>query len=50
MPGLRLTQTQAGALLGLPEPATGWVLERLAKDSFLARSPGGLYMRRQGEL
>jgi len=50
MPGLRLTQTQAGALLGLPEPATGWVLERLAKDGFLARSPGGLYMRRQGEL
>jgi len=50
MPGLRLTQTQAGALLGLPEPATGWVLERLAKDGFLARSPNGLYMRRQGEL
>ena len=39
-----------GALLGLPEPATGWVLERLAKDGFLARSPDGLYMRRQGEL
>ena len=50
MPGLRLTLAQAGALLGLPGPASGWVLERLAKDGFLARSPGGLYMRRQGEL
>lgn len=50
MPGLQLTLAQAGALLGLPGPASGWVLERLAKDGFLARSPDGMFMRRQGEL
>lgn len=48
MPGLRLTPEQACALMGLPEVASGWVLDRLAKDGFLARSPQGLYMRRQG--
>ena len=48
MPGLRLTLEQARTLLGLPEPAAGWVFERLAKDGFLARHPGGMYLRRQG--
>ena len=48
MPELRLTRTQAGALLGLPEPASGWVLERLATDGFLARNPDGVYARRRG--
>jgi len=47
MPGLQLTLTQASALLGLPAPASRWVLERLAKDGFLARNPDGVYMRRQ---
>jgi hypothetical protein len=47
MPCLRLTREQACALLGLPEPASGWVLERLAKDGFLFRTRDGLYMRRQ---
>ena len=50
MPGLQLTLAQAGALLGLPEPASGWVFERLANDGFLARSPDGVYRRRQGGL
>lgn len=48
MPELRLTGTQAGLLLGLPEPTSGWVLERLAKDGFLARNPDGVYARRRG--
>ena len=48
MPGVRLTLEQARTLLGLPEPAAGWVFERLAKDGFLARHPGGVYLRRQG--
>ena len=48
MPGLRVTEEQAQTLLGLPEPASGWVLERLAKDGFLARTPQGVYMRREG--
>ena len=48
MPGLQLTLAQAGPLLGLPEPTPGWVLERLIKDGFLDRNPGGAYRRRQG--
>jgi len=48
MPGLGLTLAQARVLLGLPEPASGWVLERLTKDGFLARNPDGAYMRRRG--
>jgi hypothetical protein len=43
MPGLQLTLAQAGPLLGLPEPTPGWVLERLIKDGFLDRNPGGAY-------
>lgn len=50
MPELRLTRPQAEALLGLPEPASGWVLERLAKDGFLARTPDGVYARRRGSV
>ena len=48
MPGLRVTEEQAQALLGLPKPASRWVLERLAKDGFLACTPQGVYMRREG--
>lgn len=48
MPGLCLTMEQARALLGLPEPASGWVLERLANDGFLARTAQGAYLRREG--
>ena len=47
MPCLRLTPEQAGALMGLPEAASGWVLERLANDGFLYRTHDGLYVRRQ---
>ena len=46
MPCMRLTPEQAGALLGLPEPASSWVLDRLAADGFLARTPQGAYIRR----
>ena len=48
MPGLRLTLVQASSLLGLPHPASGWVLERLANDGFLVRTAQGVYMRREG--
>ena len=48
MPGLRLTRLQASSLLGLPQPASGWVLERLANDGFLVRTPQGAYVRREG--
>ena len=48
MPGLRLTQQQACALFGLPGSTSGWVLERLANDGFLVRTPHGVYMRREG--
>ena len=50
MPGLHLTLHQARALLGLPEPASGWVLEQLAKDGFLTRSADGGYVRRDGSV
>jgi hypothetical protein len=46
MPGLRLTVQQARALLGLSEPASSWVLERLVNDRFLTRTEQGEYMRR----
>jgi len=47
MPGLQVTRDQARAFFGLPEPASAWVLERLAKDGFLFRTAGGHYRRRQ---
>ena len=46
MPCMRLTAGQASALLGLPEPASTWVLERLAREGFLSRTPQGEYLRR----
>ena len=48
MPCMRVTTEQARALLGLDEPASSWVLERLAEEGFLARTPQGEYMRRSG--
>lgn len=48
MPCMRLTAEQACALLGLHEPASEWVLERLEKDGFLSRTPQGEYVRRSG--
>ena len=48
MPGLQLTSTQARSLLGLPELASGWVLERLTKDGFLFRTADGTYRRSHG--
>lgn len=46
MPGMRLTSQQAESLLGLPDPVSTWVLDRLSTDGFLARTPQGEYMRR----
>ena len=46
MPGMRVTPGQASALLGLKEPAVGWVLDRLANEGFLSRTQQGEYMRR----
>jgi len=46
MPGLRLTREEAKALLGLQDSASIGVLDRLAQEGFLWRSPQGEYMRR----
>jgi hypothetical protein len=46
MPSLRVTLKQAGRLFGLPEPASVWVLRRLANDGFLMCTPRGEYVRR----
>jgi hypothetical protein len=46
MPCIRVTERQACALLGLDAPAVGWVLERLAREGFLARTAQGEYIRR----
>jgi hypothetical protein len=43
---MRVTAGQASALLGLQEPASTWVLERLAREGFLSRTPQGEYLRR----
>ena len=47
MPCLRVTAQQARTLLGLQEPASHWVLERLAEEGFLAKTPQGEYVRRR---
>lgn len=46
MPCLRVTPAQAGALFGLPDPATIWVLSRLVCDGVLERTSDGAYLRR----
>ena len=46
MPCMRVTAAQARALLGLSEPASEWVLARLAEEGFLVRTPQGEYVRR----
>jgi hypothetical protein len=46
MPCMRITSEQASTLLGVQEPALTWVLERLARDGFLSRTPQGEYVRR----
>jgi predicted transcriptional regulator of viral defense system len=48
MPCMRVTAEQASALLGLQQPASRWILERLARDGFLSRTAQGEYMRRNG--
>jgi hypothetical protein len=50
MPCIRVTPEQARTLLGLSEPASSWVLRRLADEGFLARTPQGEYVRRSDEL
>jgi len=46
MPGLRLTVAQARRLFGVGQPACERLLERLVDAGFLARTRGGLYVRR----
>jgi hypothetical protein len=46
MPCMRVTPEQACALLGLQQPVSAWVLERLADEGFLSRTGKGEYMRR----
>ncbi len=48
MPCMRLTPAQACALLGLQEPSSSRVLERLAEEGFLVRTPQGEYVRSNG--
>jgi hypothetical protein len=48
MPCMRVTAPQAAALLGLQPPLSGWVLECLEREGFLAKSDQGEYMRRTG--
>jgi hypothetical protein len=47
MPCMRVTSGQAAALLGLKQPAAGWVLDRLADEGFLSKTDQGEYMRRR---
>ena len=46
MPCMRITPEQARSLLGLSEPASSWVLGRLAAEGFLSRTAQGEYVRR----
>jgi hypothetical protein len=46
MPSLRVTPEQAKILFGLDGPVSSWVLSRLTRDGFLARTKDGEYMRR----
>lgn len=46
MPCMRVTPDQARTLLGLQEPTSTWVLEHLAEEGFLSRTPQGEYVRR----
>jgi hypothetical protein len=46
MPGLRLTAPQAASLMGLSDPVSTWVFDKLESEGFLARTPQGEYVRR----
>jgi hypothetical protein len=46
MPCLRVTPEQARVLFGLPGPASGSILNRLAEEGFLVQTPDGQYVRR----
>jgi hypothetical protein len=47
MPCTRLTVEQARSFFGLPDdPASQALLDRLAAEGFLARTPQGEYVRR----
>ena len=45
MPCLRVTEEQARMLFGLTDPASQWILERLASEGFLSKTPQGEYVR-----
>jgi hypothetical protein len=46
MPGMRLTARQASTLLGLSDPVSTWVFDKLESEGFLARTSQGEYTRR----
>ena len=50
MPGLRLTESQAGRLWGLDHDACSAMLTALVATRFLCRTPAGAFMRRDGAL
>ena len=45
MPGLRLTPAQAARLWALDRSMSEQILNGLASSGFLARTPGGAYLR-----
>ena len=45
MPGLRLTESQAGRLWGLDRDACSAMLTALVASRFLCRTTGGAFMR-----
>jgi hypothetical protein len=47
MPCIRVTPDQACTLLGLQAPASHWILERLAEEGYLSKTPQGEYVRRR---
>jgi hypothetical protein len=50
MPCIRVTPERACQLLGLAPSTSRWVLDVLARDGFLSRTPQGEYVRRTGAL
>jgi hypothetical protein len=49
MPCMRVTADQARSLFGLGGSASQWILDRLAAEGFLSRTPQGEYVRRGEE-
>ncbi len=47
MPGLQLTESQAGRLWGLDQASCAAMLTALVGSQFLCRTPRGVFMRRE---